>query len=70
MCHCVCKCQSRRGQQLNFKRLNLDLFVAQNGVVLELRGTAASHNRHSCQFADKRAERGCCDESYVVLCVK
>ena len=52
-------------------RLNLDhLFVAQNGVMLQLRGTAASQNRHSCQFTDKRAERGYCNECDVVLCEK
>jgi len=52
-------------------RLNLDLlFVAQNGVVLQLRGTAASQNRHSCQFADKRAERGYNNQSHVILCMK
>jgi len=28
-----------------------------------------SPNCHSCQFADKRAERGYYDESDVVLCV-
>jgi len=40
-------------------RLNLDLlFVAQNGIVLELRRATASQNRRSCQFSDKRAERG------------
>jgi len=49
--------------------LNLDLCVAENGVVLELRRTAASQNCHSCQFADKRDERGYYDESDVVLCV-
>jgi len=50
--------------------LNLDLLcVAQNGVVLELRRITASQNRHSCQFADKRAERGYYDENDVVLCV-
>ena len=49
-------------------RLNLDLLcVAQDGVVLELRRIAASH---SCQFANKRAERGYYDESDIVLCVK
>ena len=52
-------------------RLNLDLLcVAQNGVVLELRRIAASQNCHSCQFANKRAERGYYDESDIVLCVK
>jgi len=52
-------------------RLNLNLlFVAQNGVVLQLRGTAASQNRHSCQFADKWTERGYYDQSDVVLCMK
>jgi len=50
--------------------LNLDLLcVAQSGVVLELRETAASQNCRSCQFADKRAEGGYYDESDVVLCV-
>ena len=50
--------------------LNLDLLcVAENGVVLELRRTAASQNCHSCQFADKRGERGYYDESDVVLYV-
>jgi len=50
--------------------LNLDLLcVAQNGIVLELRRTAASQNCHSRQFADKRAERGYYAESDVVLCV-
>jgi len=47
--------------------LNLDL--AENGVVLELRRTAASQNCHFCEFADKRGERGYYDESDVVLCV-
>jgi len=52
-------------------RLNLDLlFVPQNGIVLELHRNAASQNRHNCQFADKRAERGYNNESNVVLCVK
>ena len=46
-------------------RLHLDL-----GVVLELRRTAASQNCHSCQFANKLAERGYYDKSHVVLCVK
>ena len=41
----------------------------ENGVVLELCKTPASQNCHSCQFADKRAERGYCDESDIVLCV-
>ena len=50
--------------------LNLDpLCVAENGVVLELRRTAASQNCHSCQFADKRDERGYYDESDVVVCM-
>ena len=50
--------------------LNLDLLcVAQNGVVLELCRAKVSQNCHSCQFADKQAERGCYDESDVVLCV-
>ena len=51
--------------------LNLDLLcVAQNGVVLELRRIAASPNCHSCQFANKRVERGYYDESNIILCVK
>ena len=51
--------------------MNLDLlFVAQNGVMLQLCETAASQNHHSCHFADKGAERGYCDESDVILCVK
>jgi len=50
--------------------LNLDLLcVAENGVGLELRRTATSQNCHSCQFADKRGERGYYDENDVVLCV-
>jgi len=50
--------------------LNLDLlYVAENGVMLELRRTAASQNCHSCQFADKWGERGYYDENDVVLCV-
>jgi len=50
--------------------LNLNLLcVAQNGVVLEIRRTAASQNYHSCQFADKWAERGYYDESDIVLCM-
>ena len=50
--------------------LNLDLLcVAENGVVIELRRTAASQICHSCRFADKRGERGYYDESDVVLCV-
>jgi len=61
--HVNCACTI--GTSLN---LNL-LCVAQNGVVLELRRTAASQKCHSCQFADKRAERGYYDESNVVLCV-
>jgi len=48
-------------------RLNFDLL--KNGVVLELHKTTASQNCHSCQFADKRAERGYYNESDVVLCV-
>ena len=52
-------------------RLNLELLcVAQNGVVLELRRIAASQSCHSCQFANKRAERGYYDKSDIVLCVK
>ena len=52
-------------------RLNLDLLcVAQKGVVLELRRIAANQNCHSCQFANKRAERGYYDESDIVLCIK
>jgi len=38
--------------------------------MLELRRIAASQNCHSCQFANKRAERGYYDESDIVLCVK
>ena len=46
-------------------RLNLDLlFVAQDGGVVLGLGTTASLNRHSW------AERGYCNESDVVLCVK
>ena len=41
-----------------------------NLVVLELCRTAASQNCHSCQFANKQAERGYYDESDIVLCVK
>jgi len=45
-------------------RLNLDLlFVAQNGIVIELHRTTASQNCHSCQLADKRAERGYYEEN-------
>ena len=52
-------------------RLNLDLLcVTQNGVVLKLRRIAGSQNCHSCQFANKQAERGYYDESDIVLCVK
>jgi len=52
-------------------RLNLDLLrVAQNGIVLELCRTAPSQNCHSCQLADKRAERGYYNENDVILCVK
>ena len=52
-------------------RLNLDLLcVAQNGVVLELCRITASQNCRSCQYANKRAERGYYDESDIVLCVK
>ena len=52
-------------------RLNLDLLcVAQNGVVLELRRITARQNCHSCQFANKWAERGYYDKSDIVLCVK
>jgi len=51
-------------------RLNLDpLYVAQNGVVLELCRTVVSQNCHSRQFADKQAEWGFYDKSDVVLCV-
>ena len=51
--------------------LNLDLLcVAQNGIVLELRRIAASQNCHTCQFANKQAERGYYDESELILCVK
>ena len=51
--------------------LNLDLLcVAQNSVMLKLRRTAASQNCHSCQFANKRVERGYYDKGDVVLCVK
>jgi len=49
--------------------LNLDvLCVAQYGIVLKLHRTTASQNCHSCQFADKRAERGYYDESSHFLC--
>jgi len=52
-------------------RLNRDLLcVAQNGDVLELRRIAAIQNCYSCQFANKRAERGYYDERDIVLCVK
>jgi len=52
-------------------RLNLDLLcAAQNDVMLELRRIAASQNCHSCQFANKRAERGYYNESDIVLCMK
>jgi len=34
----------------------VNLNLAQNGVVLELRRTAANQNCYSCQFADKQAE--------------
>ena len=48
-------------------RLDLDLvLVAQNGDMLELHKTAASH---SYQFADKWTERGYYNESNVILCV-
>ena len=55
----------------------IDLCVAEDGVVLELRRIAAliaaliaaSQNCHSCQFADKRGERGYYDESDIVLSV-
>ena len=51
--------------------VNLDLLLLpQNGIVLELCRTAASQNHHCYQFAGKWAERGYCDESDVVLCVK
>jgi len=51
-------------------RLNLDLLcVAQNGIVLELRRITASQNCHSCQFANKLAERGYYDESNIILCM-
>jgi len=50
-------------------RLNHDL-VPQNGIVLQLRGTTASQNCHFCMFADKCAERGYCNESDAVLCMK
>ena len=33
-------------------------------------GVVASQNRHSCQLADKQAERGYYNERNVVLCVK
>jgi len=60
--HCACAIGTR---------LNLDLLcVAQNGIVLELRRIAASQNCYSCQFANKRAERGYYNESDIVLCVK
>jgi len=49
-------------------RLNLDLLcVAQNGIVLEIPRIAASQNCHSCQFAEKQAERGYYDKSDIVL---
>ena len=50
--------------------LNLDLLCVESGVVLEIRRIAASQNCHSCQFANKLAERGYYDESDIVLCVK
>jgi len=51
-------------------RLNLDLSCVENGVVLELCRITASRNCHSCQFANKRAERDYYNESDIVLCVK
>ena len=60
----------KRTPLLKFLDPPLTLCVAQNGVVLELRGIAASQNCHSCQFANKQAERGYYDESDIVLCVK
>ena len=48
-----------KGQQKNCPcaigtHLNLNLlFVARNGVVLELCRAAASQNHHTCQFVDK-----------------
>jgi len=50
-------------------RLNL-LFVAQNGIMLDFCRSAASQNCHSCQFADKQAERDYYDKSDVILCMK
>ena len=52
-------------------RLNLNLLcVAQNGVMLELRRIAASQIWHSCQFANKQAERGYYDKSDIVNSVR
>jgi len=58
--HVNCACAIGTSLNLNLLR------VAQNGIVLELRKTAASQNCHSCQLADKRAERGYYDESDVL----
>ena len=46
-----------------------DLWLPQNGVVLQFRRMVASQNCCSCQFADKRAQRLYCGESGVVLCL-
>ena len=52
-------------------RLNLNLLcVAQNGVMLELCRITASQNCHSCQFANKQAERGYYDKSDIVNSVR
>jgi len=58
-----CACATGTGLKLDL------LCIAQNGVVLELHKTTASQNCYSCQFADKRDEKGYYDESNVILCV-
>ena len=60
--HVYCACTISTHLNLNL------LLVAQNGIALELRRTAASQNCHSCQFAGKKAERGYHDDRYVALC--
>jgi len=45
---------------------NRNLRVAQNGIVLELRKTAASQNCPLASLPDKRGEWGYCDESDVL----
>lgn len=50
--------------------LYLDLLLPQTGVILEVQRITASQDHWSCQLVDKRAEKGYCNKSDVILCIK